>query len=388
MMRGFRLAVLALALALTAVSIAWQPWVAGAQGSPISPDVMQAAVERTVLVTPLIPDGNQPGAYKGAGFQCSGAVVAPSGLVLTSGRCVRAATDQPRVGVRKGQLFNPEGLVLISVQRGRSPQPEPFLEAKSIGDDPSLDLALLKPDQLLTGDEDQIPASFRMASFALGDAERVQPGDPVAIIGHTPDGRRVQTNQTAVAQFITDRGRRVSITVTAFQQQAALRITFGGPVINARGELVAIFQREQADRSVRATLISRIPAPWLALLGGPGPQAVQTAPPQTQVPPAPAPAMVVVRGRVVAAAGGEPVAGAKVYILQQGEDPRRAQKPALSYGETDASGSFETRPPVRWGARYPLLVVATGYRPFIATLALEGQYAQAVSIGVLKLERP
>ncbi|MCC7007301.1 MAG: trypsin-like peptidase domain-containing protein [Acidobacteria bacterium] len=160
------------------------------------------------------------------------------------GRYVPGEAMQPREGSGSGFIIDPAGFVLtnyhvvtgadrvtVTLSDGR-----PF-KADLIGVDPALDIALL---QIHTGDK--LPAA------PLGDSDALRVGEWVCAIGN-PLGVYVHSVTVGVVSFL---GRKLfDPGLDAFIQTDAA-ISFGnsgGPLINARGEVVGITTAVSAQAS-------------------------------------------------------------------------------------------------------------------------------------------
>jgi hypothetical protein len=356
----------------------------------VSPDVIEHVIARTVLLATLVRAGSQ---YAVIG-QCSGSFVSPDGYILTAAHCVRATEDYPKVNIRQGQLFTPEGLLAVSVNLPDQARPVLMMIAKRVGDNPELDLALLKVDALIgSGTTQPLPRDFRVPVIAIGNAETVRHGEPIAVVGFPGvGGETVTANQGTVAGFLADpQGRKTIMKIDVWSGQGAS----GGPVVNARGEEVAVashsmFRAQVVERSVRATMTSRLPQEWVQYLRGePSAGRPPAAGPGPSTPPVSQTRLVVVlQGRVVDAVTGAGIAGAGVFVLKPGVSPRTAgADDVLSSAIADGNGLFETRPAVSRGATYPVVILASGYQGVAGNLELAPDGPDVMSVGTILLQR-
>ena len=152
-------------------------------------------------------------------------------------------------GVGSGFVLNGEGEVATNahvVTQGEGEDAEPArevyvefadgnrVEARIVGQDPNADVALLKID----------PEGLRLRPLPLGNSDDVQVGEPVAAIG-SPFGER-QSLSVGVVSAI-DRSIR---SLTAFEIPGAIQTdaavnpgNSGGPLVNARGQVIGINQQ-------------------------------------------------------------------------------------------------------------------------------------------------
>jgi S1-C subfamily serine protease len=388
-LRGLAVAGIALAGLLAA-----NVFVSDAQ---VSPDVIQPAILRTVLLLILDKNDNAVGG-------CSGSFVTPAGLIMTAAHCVRATADEPKIGVKKGELYNPDGLLVVGVDLPDQVKPVIALVAQRVADNPQVDIALLRTVALLQNvggkiSPARLPGDFRVPAMVLGNSDAVRIGEPIAALGFPGNGGdSITVVQGHVTGFIADNNNQ---RLWLKHDASTAHGHSGGPVINARGEQIAVTSGGVPDQdalstSERAGMINRMPSAWAQYLQGargtasepvpsagapgaaPGSNGGSTvpgssapgSPPPGLAPPAPVPsAGVVLRGRVIDATTGQGIPGAGVFLLRPGTSPQTAQQSdVVSLGQTDGNGEFQTRPAVPRGAAYPVIVLARGYRPITGTI--------------------
>ena len=366
----------------------------------VSSDVIKQAIVRTVLLLTLGREG-QPIA------SCSGAFISPSGVILTAAHCLRAGADDVKSGIRKGELYNPNGLVAVGVNFPDQVKPVIALLGRRVADNPSLDVGLVKIVAMLDhGTPRPLPAGFRVPFMTITDTESVGIGDSIAVLGF-PDkgGDSINVNQGHVTGFVADdQNIKLKIKHDAVVSHGAS----GGPVINSRGQLIAITQganvNEETAFAVQLAIIAnRIPMAWAAYLqdgdlsasdlpqpGPPTPTASQVVEPAQSSPssaaaqlPAPqrAATAAVIRGRVVDADNRAGIPGALVVVLRPGTSPYAITRAdILAMGRADVTGYFQTNPPVSKGATYPVVVASNGYQPTIATIEISDRDPDVITL--------
>lgn len=145
----------------------------------------------------------------------------------------------PRIGEGSGFIISPDGYMLTNhhVVEGSSrvqvrTQDRRVLDARVIGADPSIDLALLKIE--VEGEE--------LPTLPLGDSRDARVGEWVIAIGNPLD-----FEQTVTVGVISGKERRVPIgntdqgVVSFLQTDAAINFgNSGGPLLDARGNVIGI----------------------------------------------------------------------------------------------------------------------------------------------------
>ena len=196
----------------------------------LAPDSYRSAVARAlpsvVSVYRRAPDAKKSGTDSGAG---AGVIVRGDGRILTSYHLV-ATAEVVEVGL-------PDG--------GRH-------IANILGVDPEIDLAVL-----------QINAASELAALPFAEDSALRPGDVVFAIGN-PFGLR----RTATMGIVSDVGRRglgLHQVERFIQTDAAFNPgSSGGPLVNARGELVginsAVFSRREGAGGLAHGIGFAVPA--------------------------------------------------------------------------------------------------------------------------------
>jgi S1-C subfamily serine protease len=164
-------------------------------------------------VVTVVSTGFSGGSGGGVG---SGFVISPSGEVVTNAHVVTTG---------EGSKIKKAGEVYVSFDDGNE------VPAEIVGFDPFSDVALLRID----------PAGLRLRPLALGSAESLQVGAPVAAIG-TPFGEERSLSTGIVSAL----GRSID-SLTGFQTPGAIQTdtainagNSGGPLLDARGRVIGI----------------------------------------------------------------------------------------------------------------------------------------------------
>jgi hypothetical protein len=361
---------------------------AGIVRAQVSSDIVEDIIQRTVHLSILVQTEDKRIRIVGG---CSGSFITPQGLILTASHCVRSTRDVAELKIRKGELHNPEGVVLVSLNVAGTVNPVPMMLARYVADSVPLDIGLVKVDRVLGSDGARpLPRDFVVPTVPLGNSDSVRHGEPVVAVGFPGvGGDSVSANQGTVAGFIADdQNRRSWLKIDA---AGAGPGSSGGPVVNARGEQVGIISHgfvdaPQAARSVRAALTNRVPENWRQGSGPPRQPANTGSSPSGQPAPAAESAAAIV-GKVVDAATGAPISGAGIFVFREGVNPRTATRDDILAGAvTDANGLFQTQP-VKRGTSYPVVILASGYTPILATLEVPPTGRDVIDIGVVEVQR-
>ena len=379
-----RLRIVLIIALLTTALIAAATWIAVAE---VLPDVIEKAIPRTVFLGILMRVPGEEGKLAVIGT-CSGSFVGPTGLILTASHCVRAVKDDPKLGIKSGEMFHPDGLIAVSLNLPDKARPVLLMIAKTLADDPKIDIALLKIGAVIgRGGPQPVPADLRVPFILVGDSDAVRHGESVAVIGFPGvGGDTVTVNKGNVAGFTADdQNRKQDMKLDAEVGPGSS----GGPVITERGEQVAVLSGGILDpqaraRSVRAPLTGRMPSQWAQSIKDDvaGVRSGQT-PAQT-----PSERLTTLQGRIIDAATGAGIQGAGVFVLRPGASPESATKQdIIASAVTDGNGFFQVKPAVKAGAAYTVVIMASGYPPVAGTFDIPAAAPDVLSVGTVQLQR-
>jgi len=216
-----------------------------------------------LLSLPPIPDPDDPVQHAvgatveviGSQGRGSGSFVSPDGYLLTNWHVVRDAENKPSKDV------------YIAATLNQHIPPQELFRGEVIRHDEELDLALVKVSSGRYGQP--IPSNYIFPFFNLGDANRLNLGQPLSILGYPTNGGA---------------GSRVSITLTrgiisGFEKtpmgtyiKTDAEVSFGnsgGAVFNAFGELLGIPTSFYSDGEGKLAFIlpvTMIPPSWLKII--------------------------------------------------------------------------------------------------------------------------
>jgi hypothetical protein len=91
---------------------------------------------------------------------------------------------------------------------------------------------------------------------------------------------------------------------------------------------------------------------------------------------------------LVDATTGRGIEGAGVFVLRPGTSPDAATKQdVIAAALTDANGFFQVKPPVKTGATYPVVVLASGYAPAAGTVDVPANAPDVMPLGTVQIQR-
>jgi S1-C subfamily serine protease len=246
------------------------------------------------------------------------------------------------------------------------------------------DLALLKIAYDRKGGA--VPSTTRFPAIEFGDSRGLKLMDDLIIIGYPGKaGSDVTVNKGLVEGIDT-------VNEWIKTDARLMRGNSGGAAVNREGRLIGIpskvivdtqpVGKESAEGSKPPGAIgylrpSYLVAAMLGRIGGAASIEGREKPSKNQasLPDESRPQVKVagpkflVRGRVVSASNGKPVAGARIGVVPLGTGTVTAEN-LIAWGGTDADGQFELKDRVPAG-RYSLRVVAFGYSPLMIDVEIQ-----------------
>lgn len=371
--------------------------------------ISKQALNHGVLSTiKLIPMDGRGRMFSG----CSGTVVNPTGYIVTNWHCVGLTStdreDDTGQGLKPGDLYHPEGLVVIAPTRDPRKAPIPTYIAQVMAGTPELDVAIVKIVAMFRRGE-RLPESLPLVVMRLGDSDKLEVGDPVHVVGYPGLGGPLVTVSSGIVSGFDDRnedGELDSIKTTAEMSGG----NSGGLAMNDAGELIGIptWGQVLGSKSVDRMMMGNLAKPHLEkALQAPPPTPVPTPgrPPPAPSPtpgnglrpkPAPQPAHgdVTVIGSIVDADTKRPIPNAVFVALKPGTtldawDRSEGSELAAAAGVTAEDGSFQTAPPIARSATYTVLAGARGYsrRVFQNGLEIEADEPSVVEVEPIALKR-
>jgi S1-C subfamily serine protease len=182
----------------------------------------------------------------------SGTVLTPDGLILTNFHVVGEPDS--------GKLHNSDGLLAVGLLEDPTASPEINFLAQVVAGDPDLDLAVLRLKSYLNGSP--LPSNLVLTSVPLGDANKLNFGDEIIVIGFpgvgfsgTQDVISLTYSKGNVAGFITEKGIKTWIKTDAATGPG----DSGAMVINQAGEIVGVHTQGWSDPETAARLSAERP---------------------------------------------------------------------------------------------------------------------------------
>ena len=391
--------------------------------------ITREALNKGVLTTVKIATLN---AENKAIASCSGTVIDPVGYILTNWHCVGVTArgdDATQSGKKPGDLYHPQGLVVLGPTKDPRQAPLPLYVGKVLSGTPKGDFAVLKIVGMVEAKE-SLPNPLPLLVMPRGDSDHMNIGDPVHLVGYPGVGGALVTVTTGIVSGFDDQdgdGAIESIKTTA-EMGGGIS---GGLAMNDEGIQVGVPTwgvAKGADKIDRMMMMN-LAVPFIdeaKRIGGtqigppsgstqttPGtgstttppsgttPTAKPTAPPAkptnpgTANPGAATGQGVILTGKIVDANTKRPIQGAAIVILRPGlsVDDWRAlpgNEGTDAEGVTDSTGTYRTSPKLpRDGRPHTVVVVADGYQPrfFENALKIEPTDPDLTSVEQVELRK-
>lgn len=182
---------------------------------------------------------------------CSGTVLNEQGFILTNYHCVGQTDlygEDPELA--HGDLYNPDGLLLVAVNVDPRKLPVPTYVGQFIAGNPDQDVAVIKTVAYLD-QQAELPASLPLVPALLADSDTVDIYDEVIVVGFPGvGGDTVTLTDGKISGFLDD--DRDNLT-DWFKTDALINGgNSGGTAINAAGSMIgipsaSIFDGERGD---------------------------------------------------------------------------------------------------------------------------------------------
>lgn len=319
---------------------------------------------------------------RGACWNGSGTVIRADGVMLTNSHVAVDSTQREPLWLLVRQTVDARNLPQNAFI-GRPVVFSPAGPRRGFGqDDPHLDLAVVVPAFTLDGTPIQ-PGDVTMRPLPMAEPESVGIGDDLRNIGYPGIGGELITlTQGSVSGFEPDPMVPQLGLVGWIKTDATLGGGIsGGTTINEFGYLIGVPTQvgETENREGLGTVgqinhVRPIPEGYNLLLetgtgeGVPPPPSASGQTPEepgTDTPDEPGEGDVTVRGSIISADTGEPIAGAWFIVLKPGvpveEFLAGNQEAVFSFSTTNANGEFQLRSPVVRDQGYGVLVIARGF---------------------------
>ena len=200
-------------IALTVVVLLGGALVSAEPAQAITRDVLNRGLLTTVKIATLNKENK-------AIASCTGTVVDPVGYILTNWHCVGVTArgeDSSGQGLKPGDKYHPQGLVVIGPTKDARQAPVPTYIAAVMAGTPDGDFAVLKIVSMIDTKE-SLPNPLPLMVMSRGDSEKMQIGDPVHLVGYPGVGGNLITVTTGIVSGFDDQnsdGKLESIKTTA-----------------------------------------------------------------------------------------------------------------------------------------------------------------------------
>ncbi|MBI4786883.1 MAG: trypsin-like peptidase domain-containing protein [Chloroflexi bacterium] len=214
---------------------------AGMMGQPVATaadptaDMIENGMLATMKLWILGPDNKSIGG-------CSGTAVDASGLILTNFHCVGQTDlygkDSSARKMKDGELFHPQGLLLVGPTLSPKQTPKPTYVAQFVVGNTHLDVAVIKIVSMFTQGQ-KLPDPLPLVLITRGDSDKVNVGDFVATVGYPGVGGPLVSYLTGQISGFDDQdgdGELDSLKTTANIAAG----NSGGLGMNGQGEQIGI----------------------------------------------------------------------------------------------------------------------------------------------------
>jgi hypothetical protein len=350
---------------------------AEAQISPLDDSEYERAERATVQIYILDPKGKPMGG-------CTGTYQTTDGIILTNFHCVGHTDlygeDDSGLGLQHGDLYHPEGLVVIAPTKSDKEVPKPTYVAQVLAGNPNLDIAVVKIVGMLKEGQ-KLPSKLPIVPIKRADSAKVKARDFVGVLGYPGVGGPLLTyTEGQIAGFEDQDGDE---TIDSFKTTANINPgNSGGLAVNDKGEQIGIPTygvSEGASKIDRIKMVN-VAIPYIdqAIKGG-GDIDVSGGQKGGQQggDPIPVEDGVVLTGQIVNANTKKGIPGALIIVLQPGvsfdkfEESGFDESLVATVGTADRSGNYQTTPQIARGQTYTVVVGAKGYKPRVFEDGLE-----------------
>jgi S1-C subfamily serine protease len=350
------------------------PLATSAQTSQLDDDEYEQAILATNKIFILGPDDKAIGT-------CTGTTLNQEGYILTNFHCIGHTDlygpDDSGLGLSHGDLYHPDGLVVIAPTQDDRRVPVPTYVAQAVSGNPTFDVAVVKIVGTLKGQKP--PRNLPLVPITLADSETVKTRDFVGVIGYPGVGGPTLTYTEGQISGFEDQDGDGEI--DSFKTTAEIAGgNSGGLAVNADGHQIGIPTYGAAQGADKIDRIKMINAALPVIE-----EALGAAPINNGNDPAPSPNPnprpntkgVVLQGQIVDANTKRGVNGALIIILQPGvtaedfEESGFSEELVAAIGSADRSGHYRTAPALARGEVYTVIVGAKGYQPRVFENALE-----------------
>ncbi len=366
------------------------PFKTEAQSSPIDDNEYERAILASVKVFILDPSDEVIGT-------CSGTTVTPDGLILTNFHCVGHTDlygeDDSGLDLQHGDLYHPDGLVVIAPTKNDRDIPVPTYLAQTVAGSPELDVAVVRIVGMVKQGQ-RLPNPLPLVTMPLADSDKVKVRDFVGIVGYPGvGGPTITYSEGQIAGFEDQDGDNE---VDSFKTNAEIAGgNSGGLAINSNGEQIGIptyGDADGADKFDRIKMIN-VALPFLREAGGRLPNNQQSPGGTTNQ--TPAANTVILKGQIVDADTNRGISEAVILVLKPGvtvrqfDSSKNSNSQVAAVGVTDRKGFYQTSPGLERGKTYTVIVGARGYdrRVFESGLDITRNDAALTDIETIELEK-